>query len=74
MLFRSGAYPLVSNDLKLAEPIIVGEGRKDCYLYLGEVKGGEGNARHIASFGLDLLSGVPEGAAILDGAIDELRD
>jgi len=75
LLFRivkEGAHSLSSKDLKVATPFIVGEGRKDCYLYLGEVKCG-GKARHIASFGLDLLSGTPEGTAILDGILDELR-
>ena len=75
LLFRivkEGAHPLSSKDLKVATPFIVGEGRKDCYLYLGEVKCGE-KARQIASFGLDLLSGTPEGTAILDGILDELR-
>ena len=75
LLFRvvkEGAQPLSSKDLKLAKPIIVGEGRKDCYLYLGELKCENVQARHIASFGLDLLSDKPEGAAILQGAIDEL--
>jgi len=50
---------------------IVGEGKKDCYLYLGEIKAD--NGRHMAAFGLDLLSGTPEGTAILDGVIDDLR-
>ena len=75
LLFRivkEGAHPLSSKDLKVAMPFIVGEGRKDCYLYLGEVRCG-GKARQIASFGLDLLSGTPEGTAILDGILDELR-
>jgi len=75
LLFRivkEGAHSLSSKDLKVATPFIVGEGRKDCYLYLGEVKCG-GKARQIASFGLDLLSGTPEGTSILDGILDELR-
>ena len=75
LLFRivkEGAHPLSVKELEIAEPIIVGEGRKDCYLYLGEVKCG-GNARQIASFGLDLLSGTPEGTSILDGIVNELK-
>jgi hypothetical protein len=74
LLFRvikEGAYPLSAGDVKTVEPMIVGEGRDDCYLYLGEIKAER--ARHIASFGLDLLSGTPEGTAILDGIIDSLR-
>ena len=74
LLFRivkEGAHPLSAKDLELAAPMIVGEGKKDCYLYLGEVKTDRG--RQIAAFGLDLLSGTPEGTAILDGLIDDLR-
>ena len=74
LLFRivkEGAHPLSSKNLNVATPLIVGEGRKDCYLYLGEVASGKG--RQIASFGLDILSGTPEGTALLDGLVDELR-
>jgi energy-coupling factor transporter ATP-binding protein EcfA2 len=72
LLFRvvkEGAHPLSAGGKDVEELIIVGEGRKDCYLYLGKMKGG----RHIESFGLDILSGTPEGTAILDGIIEELR-
>ncbi len=72
-IVKEGAHPLSANGLKLTEPIIVGEGKKDCYLYLGEVKCASASARHIAAFGLDVLSGKPEGTAILDGIIGELR-
>lgn len=72
-IVKEGAHPLSERDLELVEPIIVGEGKNDCYLYLGEVKCGNNKARHIASFGLDIISGKPEGAAILDGVVDELR-
>ena len=75
LLFRivkEGAHPLSAGDLKLVEPLIVGEGREDCYLYLGEVA--SGNGRHIAAFGLDILSGTPEGTALLDGIVDALRN
>ena len=74
LLFRivkEGGHPLLSKDLKLAGPMIVGEGRKDCYLYLGELEVDKG--RQIAAFGLDILSGTPEGSALFDGIIDELR-
>ena len=70
-IVKKGAQPLSSGELKLAAPLIVGEGRKDCYLYLGEVASEKG--RLMASFGLDLLSGTPEGTALLDGIIEELR-
>ena len=72
-IVKEGAHPLSAKDLEIAEPLIVGEGRKDCYLYLGEVKCTAPSARHIAAFGLDLVSGLPESSALLDGVIDELR-
>ena len=72
-IVKEGAHPLSSKGLELVEPFIVGEGRKDCYLYLGEVKCSASGVRHIASFGLDILSGTPEGTALLDGVVDELR-
>ena len=74
LLFRvvkEGALGLSRKELTVASPVIVGEGKKDCFLYLGEIRADQG--RHMASFGLDLLSGTPEGTAILDGVIDELR-
>ena len=74
LLFRvvkEGAYELSRKELRALSPAIVGEGKKDCYLYLGEIKAD--NGRHMAAFGLDLLSGTPEGTAILDGVIDDLR-
>ncbi|MBQ6330737.1 MAG: hypothetical protein IJI35_17090, partial [Kiritimatiellae bacterium] len=74
LLFRvvkEGAHAMSRKDLTVASPVIVGEGKKDCFLYLGEVKVDQGC--HMASFGLDILSGTPEGTSILDGVIDELR-
>ena len=74
LLFRvvkEGAHAMSRKDLAVASPVIVGEGKKECFLYLGEVKVDQG--RHMASFGLDILSGTPEGTSILDGVIDELR-
>ena len=74
LLFRvvkEGAYELSRKDLKVVTPIVVGEGKKDCYLYLGEVKATKG--RHMAAFGLDLFSGHPECTALLDGIVDVLR-
>ena len=50
---------------------MVGEGGEKCFAYLAKRKVGEGVA--VESFGLDLLSGKPEGAAILDGMIDYTR-
>ncbi len=74
LLFRmvkKGALPLSEGGADVSRPIIVGEGKKDCFLYLGEMRRDKG--RHIAAFALDLLSGTPEGTALLDGIIDELR-
>ena len=70
-LVKEGAYELSRKDLKVVTPIVVGEGKKDCYLYLGEVKATKG--RHMAAFGLDLFSGHPECTALLDGIVDVLR-
>ena len=75
LLFRvvkEGALALSRKELMVASPIIVGEGKKDCFLYLGEIKVDQG--RHMASFGLDILSGTPEGTSILDGLIDRARE
>ena len=64
-------HGLSARDLDVATPIVVGEGKKDCYLYLGELKAEKG--RHMAAFGLDLFSGHPECSALLDGIVDVLR-
>ena len=69
-IVREGALPLSRRELDVSTPVIVGEGKDDCYLYLGEVKCVGG--RHIAAFGLDLLGGTPEGTALLDGILDAL--
>ena len=50
---------------------MVGEGGEKCFAYLAMRNVGEGVA--VESFGLDLLSGKPEGEAILDGMIDCAR-
>ena len=75
LLFRvvkEGALELSRKKLTVVSPVIVGEGKKDCFLYLGEIKADQG--RHMAAFGLDILSGTPEGTAILDGLIDRARE
>ena len=51
---------------------MVGEGGDDCYLYLARRVEGKGVV--FESFGLDLLSGTPEGASILDGMIGCARE
>ena len=52
---------------------MVGEGGSECFVYLAlrRAKGGSGAA--VESFGLDLLSGLPEAAALLDGMMDYAR-
>ena len=51
--------------------LMVGEGGQDCFAYVALRRGGGGLA--VESFGLDLVSGKPEGTAILDGMIDFTR-
>ncbi|MBR4654874.1 MAG: hypothetical protein IKO72_16070 [Kiritimatiellae bacterium] len=53
------------------EFFMVGEGGSDCFVYLA--RRAIGSCDVLESFGLDLLSGKPEGTAILDGMIDFLR-
>ena len=48
--------------------LAVGEGGDACYLYLGQAKVGAGSL--LMSFGLDVLDGTCEGAALLDRLID----
>jgi len=50
---------------------MVGEGGKRCAVYLQRRK--KDGVTTIESFGLDLMSGTPEGLAILDGMIDCAR-
>ena len=53
------------------EMLVVGEGRDDYFLYAGEAR--SGNGRVLMTFGLDLLSGTPEGTCLLDGMIRYAR-
>ena len=55
----------------MGDLLMVGEGGQDCFAYVALRRGGEGLA--VESFGLDLVSGKPEGTAILDGMIDFSR-
>jgi len=73
LLFRivgKGA-PLKGSGRAEGDLFMVGEGGEDCYAYLARRREGRGVVYE--SFGLDLLSGTPEGAAILDGMIGESR-
>lgn len=53
--------------VKADSMFIVGEGREHYYLYLGEGLCGKG--RVLLSYGLDVVSGTPEGTSLLDGMI-----
>ncbi|OQW95352.1 MAG: hypothetical protein BWK77_07605, partial [Verrucomicrobia bacterium A1] len=57
--------------LRPAEMFAVGEGGDGYYLYGAEARVGRG--RVLLTFGLDLLSGHPEGTCILDGLIRRAR-
>ena len=50
--------------------IMVGEGGEKCYLYLAERR--IGKSRVLDCHGLDILSDLPEGNALLDSFVDEL--
>ncbi len=69
LIFRiiGNGLPLKGSKRGADDLFMVGEGGDDCYLYLARRVEGKGVA--FESFGLDLLSGKPEGAAILDGMI-----
>jgi lysophospholipase L1-like esterase len=72
LLFRivGKGSPLKDSGRSEEDLFMVGEGGEDCYTYLARRT--HGNAIVYESFGLDLLSGTPEGTTILDGMIDDL--
>ena len=74
LLFRivGKGRPLDDAGYREDDLFMVGEGGKKCFAYLARRKAGEGIA--VESFGLDLLSGRPEGEALLDGIIDYARN
>lgn len=69
------AFRILKRGLKLPalpgldpdEMFVVGEGLDSYYLYAGEARIKQGRA--LMTFGLDLLSGHPEGTCLLDGLI-----
>ena len=73
LLFRivGKGKPLDGAGYKEDDLFMIGEGGKECFAYLAKRKVGEGVI--VESFGLDLLSGRPEGTVILDGMIDYAR-
>lgn len=72
LLFRlvKNGLPLKESDVKADEMIIVGEGGKNCYLYLAERR--IGSSTVIECHGLDLLSGLPEANALLNALVTRL--
>ncbi len=57
--------------LRTEEMMVVGEGLSGYFLYAGEARTGAGRA--LLTFGLDVLSGTPEGTCLLDGLIRYAR-
>ena len=74
LLFRiiGKGKPLARSGIAESDLFMVGEGGSECSAYLFRRKVGQGKA--IESCGLDLLSGNPEGSAILDGMINFARN
>ena len=70
LLFRivGVGLPLRGAGRDVKDLLMVGEGGQDCFAYVALRRGGKGLA--VESFGLDLLSGKPEGTVLLDGMID----
>ena len=65
ILKQGRSLPLAG--MRSDEMLVVGEGLNGYFLYAGEARSGRG--RVLMTFGLDLLSGHPEGTSILDGLI-----
>jgi hypothetical protein len=72
LLFRivGKGSPLKDSGRSEEDLFMIGEGGEDCYAYLAKRRQGKGIVYE--SFGLDLLSGTPEGTAILDGMIKDI--
>jgi hypothetical protein len=63
--------PLPFAGISPEDMIVVGEGGDGYFLYAGQAR--SGNGRVLMTFGLDLLSGTPEGTCLLDGMIRYVR-
>ena len=74
LLFRivGVGLPLRGAGREVKDLLMVGEGGQDCFAYVALRRSDKGLA--VESFGLDLLSGKPEGTALLDGMIDYARE
>jgi len=73
LLFRilKNGYALPFGGIAPEDMMVVGEGQSQHFLYMGAAKVGQGRA--LLTFGLDVLSGTPEGTCILDGMIRYAR-
>ena len=69
ILKRGKALPFAG--MRPEEMMVVGEGLGGYFLYAGEARIGAGRA--LLTFGLDVLSGTPEGTCLLDGLIRYAR-
>jgi hypothetical protein len=69
-IVKSGR-PLPLSGVLPDEMIVVGEGGQNYFLYAAEARMGPG--RLLLTFGLDVLSGTPEGTCLLDGLIRYAR-
>lgn len=70
-ILKTGQKLPAFGGLRPDEMFIVGEGLDSYFLYAGEGRAGQGKA--LITFGLDLLSGNPEGTCLLDGLIRYAR-
>jgi hypothetical protein len=66
-IFKTGQKLPMFNGVSPDDLFIVGEGLDSYFLYAGQGRAGKGRA--LVTFGLDLLSGYPEGTCLLDGLI-----
>lgn len=70
-ILKTGQKLPALSGLRPDEMFVVGEGLDSYFLYAGEGRAGQGKA--LITFGLDLLSGHPEGTCLLDGLIRYAR-
>jgi len=70
-IVKDGCKRLPIEGLLPDDMFIVGEGGNDYYLYAAAARMDQGRA--LMSFGLDLISGTPEGTCLLDGFIEYAR-
>ena len=70
-ILKTGQRLPTFSGLRPDEMFVVGEGLDSYFLYAGQ--GRAGRSRVLFTFGLDLLSGHPEGTCLLDGLIRYAR-